>query len=198
MSLLQRLLLLPLLSPLLAVLLVGALNPRPWVALRLLTWTSPAWPLGAWIGGGAAAGAALSAAAAGLALQTGASVLGERRQVRRRPADDAEAWDGFDEGTRKGASPAETADSAASSNPWSAWAGPTRAAAEPPPTVSVPFRVIRKGRGTAAAATGSSASAPSTPQSSPVSSSSGSGAARATSTATAVGDGWDTHASEDW
>lgn len=42
MSLLQRLLLLPLLSPLLAVLLLGAFNPRPWVALRLLTWSSPA------------------------------------------------------------------------------------------------------------------------------------------------------------
>ncbi|MFM7454680.1 MAG: hypothetical protein ACKO1V_12070, partial [Cyanobium sp.] len=99
-SLLQRLLLLPLLSPLLAVLLVGALNPRPWVALRLLTWTSPAWPLGAWIGGAAAAGAALSATAAGLALQTGTAVLGERRQVRRRPADDdgSEDWSGTDPG----------------------------------------------------------------------------------------------------
>ena len=56
MSLLQRLLLLPLLSPLLALLLLAAVNPRPWVALRLLTWTSPAWPLGAWIGAAAAVG----------------------------------------------------------------------------------------------------------------------------------------------
>ena len=35
-ALLTRLLLLPLLSPLLAVLLIAAVNPRPWVALRLL------------------------------------------------------------------------------------------------------------------------------------------------------------------
>ena len=187
MSLLQRLLLLPLLSPLLAVLLLGALNPRPWVALRLLTWTSPAWPLGAWIGGAAAAGAALSAAAAGLALQTGAPVLGERRQVRRRPADDAEAWDGFDEGTRKGASPAETADSAAGSNPWSAWAGPTRAAADPPPTVSVPFRVIRKGRSTAPTAN-STAAAAAAPQA----------ATTSASAAAAAGDDWGTPSSDDW
>jgi hypothetical protein len=87
-SLLQRLLLLPLLSPLLAVLLLGALNPRPWVALRLLTWISPAWPLGAWISAAAAAGAGLSAAATSLALQGGAQAVSERRRVRRRsPAD---------------------------------------------------------------------------------------------------------------
>ena len=192
MSLLQRLLLLPLLSPLLAVMLLGALNPRPWVALRVLTWTTAAWPLGAWIGGAAAAGAALSAAAAGLALQTEPAPLLGRRQVRsgRDEQGDDEPW------TQTRPEPSEAAE--ARQSPWGNWAGPTRAAADPPPTVSVPFRVIRKGRGTAAAATGSSASAPSTPQSSPVSSSSGSGAARATSTATAVGDGWDTHANEDW
>ena len=43
---LQRLLLLPLLAPLLAVLLVAALNPTPASRLRLLIWTSPALPIG--------------------------------------------------------------------------------------------------------------------------------------------------------
>ncbi|NDG74661.1 MAG: hypothetical protein EBX49_04845, partial [Synechococcaceae bacterium WB8_1B_136] len=87
---LHRLLLLPLLTPLLAVLLLGAINPRPWVALQLLTWRSPALPLGAWIGAAAAAGAGLSAAATGLALQAGAAAAGTppgRRQVRRSRSD---------------------------------------------------------------------------------------------------------------
>ena len=186
-SLLQRLLLLPLLSPLLAVLLLGALNPRPWVALRLLTWTSPAWPLGAWVAGAAAAGAGLSAAAAGLALQTGSPVLSERRQVRRRPDEEAEGWGGFDDAPRnprRSTSSTDAASAPASSTPWSSWAGPTRAAADPPPTVSVPFRVIRKGRGPSAPAAGSAASP--APQ------------AATAKTATATGDDWGTPASDDW
>jgi len=173
-SLLQRLLLLPLLSPLLAVLLLGALNPRPWVALRLLTWTSPAWPLGAWIGGAAAAGAALSAAGAGLALRAGSPGISERRQVRRSPIGEADNSRDDD-----AAAPPR--------NAWSGWAGPTRAAADPPPTVSVPFRVIRKGSGRP----GPSADGqtiPTRPQA----------PTAASSTATAVGDGWEAPTSEDW
>ena len=80
---LQRLLLLPLLSPLLAVLLVGAINPRPWVSVRVLTWSAPAWPLGGWIATAAALGAAISSAGAALALQgQGPGVIPERCQQR--------------------------------------------------------------------------------------------------------------------
>jgi len=177
-SLLQRLLLLPLLSPLLAVLLLGVLNPRPWVALRLLTWTSPAWPLGAWISAAGVAGAALSAAGAGLALNSGTALLGERRQVRRRAGGDAEERAGSAPGAEPAAEPAERGGRAN----WSAWAGPSRGAAEPPPTVSVPFRVIRKGRGPAAAA---AAPAPAAAATSPAQ-------------AAAVGDGWDSSGGEEW
>jgi len=141
-TLLQRLLLLPLLSPLLALLLLGAVNPRPWVALRLLTWVSPAWPLGIWISAAAAAGAGLSAAGTALALQAGDNAMLPRRQVRRRseepnrsPEADDSPWP---------ASEAEV--------PGPAWAGPGRAAGEPAPTVSVPFRVIRRGQGAAPSA----------------------------------------------
>ena len=53
-------LIMTLLAPVLAVLLVGAINPRPWVGLRLLIWRSPEWTIGSWIalaaGGGAAEG----------------------------------------------------------------------------------------------------------------------------------------------
>jgi len=187
-SLLQRLLLLPLLSPLLAVLLLGALNPRPWVALRLLTWSSPAWPLGAWISAAAAAGAGLSAAATSLALQGGAQAVSERRQVRRRSSADWPEADGSDPPFQAGPArqqPAAEAPEAPAWSGWGGWAGPTRAAAEPAPTVSVPFRVIRKGR-----PQGAAAAAPATPP--------GNAAATATATATSSADDWNTTSSDDW
>jgi hypothetical protein len=139
---LRRLLLLPLLAPLLSVLLVGAFNSSPWVSLRLLTWRSTALPLGAWIALAGAGGAALSAGGAALALGQGATPL--RRQVRRRGQIEApEPWEGEEaveprawrEERRRPASPAD----------WSATGG-SRAPGEPAPTVAVPFRVIRRGR----------------------------------------------------
>lgn len=68
---LKRVLLLPLLSPVLATLVVGAINPKPPVTVRVLTWTSPALPLGLWLAGASCLGASLSAAGAALALQGG-------------------------------------------------------------------------------------------------------------------------------
>jgi hypothetical protein len=138
-ALFTRLLLLPLLSPLLAVLLIAAVNPRPWVALRLLTWTSPAWPLGGWLATGLAVGAGLSAAGTALALQGQPTALQPRRQVRR----DA---DGPEPRTSSPPPPPR-------SEPRSApWAGPSRSASDPPPTVSVPFRVIRRAKAATATA----------------------------------------------
>jgi hypothetical protein len=135
LALLQRLLLLPLLAPLLLVLLVGALNPRPNLALRLLIWSTPALPIGAWIALAAGGGAGLSAAAAALALQTGPVSL--RRQVRREPREPVESW--------------EEPPQAAVPPPPRRAAGPQRPPGDPAPTVAVPFRVIRKGRSAAAA-----------------------------------------------
>ncbi len=133
MALLQRLLLFPLLAPLLLVLLVAALNPRPNLALRLLIWTSPALPIGAWIALAAGGGAGLSAAGAALALRSPATSL--RRQVRRATAG----------GSRAAAQPQPQAwaPPPAASGPA---AGPARPPGDPAPTVAVPFRVIRKGR----------------------------------------------------
>ena len=68
---LHRLLLLPLLSPLLVTLLVAALNPSPSLALRLLTWQTPSLPIGLWMAIAAGGGAALSASATALALRQG-------------------------------------------------------------------------------------------------------------------------------
>ncbi len=162
---LQRLLILPLLAPLLAVLLVAALNPRPNSSLRLLIWSTPALPIGAWLALAAGGGAALSAALTALALQPGEPVL--RRRLRREsgpwPQEPFEA-----ERRREPDAPRrETAGAA-----WSGWptagpgvAGPERGPHEPAPTVAVPFRVIRRGRSggraepvpTAAATPGASA-----------------------------------------
>ena len=146
--------------------MTGALNPRPAVVLRLLTWTTPALPLGAWMAAVAAGGAVLSGGATALALRHQGPAL--RRQVRR---DGASAWErdrfepggyaagGFDAG-RYEASGFETGgfhqqgrqaparrDAAFIPDPGGAgqaWAGPDRRPGEPPPTVSVPFRVIRR------------------------------------------------------
>ena len=172
MSPLQRLLLVPLLSPLLAVLLTAAINQRPAVTVRLLTWISPALPLGAWMGGGAAAGAALSAAATGLALRGASGELQERRQVRRRR----------EEADRPEAEPRQPEQGG-----WMpSWAGPTRAAADPPPTVTVPFRVIRKGRPDGGAAASAEARVRATTVST--------GDAAAGSD----GDGWDDATTDEW
>ena len=166
MPVLQRLLLVPLLSPLLAVLLVAAVNPRPGVSVRLLTWSSPSWPLGGWLAAAAGLGAAMSAGGTALALQGQGAAVAPRRQVRRRSD---EQDDGWEEPSRE-----------ATQRPF-AWAGPARSAGEPAPTVSVPFRVIRKG---------SSPAVSTTPATSPV--------PPQASASTDDNSDWNTAVSEDW
>ncbi len=171
---LHRLLLLPLLSPLLAVVLVAAINPKPWVKLRLLTWTSPSWPLGAWMASAAGLGAAMSAAGAALALQDAGAELTPRRQVRRRADDEPE-----ESGARS--EPGE---------PWMpqpapGWAGPSRSATDPAPTVSVPFRVIRKGQ----RASDNAAAAPASRSTT---------AAAGQPASSAADDDWGSPVSDDW
>lgn len=132
---LHRFLLLPLLSPLLVVLVVATLNPKPVVRIRLLTWTSPSLPLGGWIASAVALGAGLSAAATALALQQQEPEIQPRRQVKQRPENARQGdREPMDDGGRW------------QNEPPAGWAGPSRGAADPSPTVSVPFRVIRKGR----------------------------------------------------
>lgn len=170
MTVLQQLLLIPLLAPLLAVLLLGAINPRPPVALRLLVWTSPALPLGSWIAAAAVTGAGLSAAATTLALRQG--VGGGQPQAR------------FNRG-QASSGPGEAAASAATARhrPPAAGSGsgPSRAPGEPAPTVEVAYRVIRR-------PTGAPPQRDTTTQ-----------AARAEpSGAQAVGDGWDQPLNNSW
>ena len=170
---LQRLLLLPLLSPLLVVLLVAAINPKPWVKVRLLTWSSASLPVGGWMAAAATIGAVLSGAGTALALQEQGSGLLPRRQVRRSRG--SEPPMGSDGST---AAPHQNEGWGEEQARPSAWAGPARRAGEPAPTVSVPFRVIRKG-----SATQPAQSAKTTP---------------AEPASTASADDWGTSQSDDW
>jgi hypothetical protein len=169
LNLIRRLLLLPLLAPLLAVLVAGALNTRSTMVLRMLTWQSPSLPLGAWIAAAAAGGGALSAAGTALALRDPGPGL--RRRVRREPEREelwegsaanpwGPAWRGERPGSARPGAGNDQRGRAAESEPnghpreiseppaWQqpATAGPDRAPGEPPPTLSVPYRVIRRGR----------------------------------------------------
>jgi hypothetical protein len=144
---LRQLLLLPLLAPLMAVFVVGALNPKPQVSLRLLTYTTPPLPIGVWMMLAAAGGGLLSAGGTGLALRSGpGNPL--QRQVRR-PLDAEANWA---EASTASAPPPRPA---TQEREWpkaaAAATGPSRSPAEPPPTVEVPFRVIRRASSPAAA-----------------------------------------------
>jgi len=156
--LLRRLLLLPLMSPLLAAAILGALNPTPVLRLRLLTWSSPPLPLGAWITGAALGGAVLSGAGASLALRQPPAAL--RRRVRlERGAPEWQTTSPEAGGHRRPSpapgrsAPRRDPDGAEFDgrgfrpNESVATAAPNPAPGDPLPTMSVPFRVIRRADG---------------------------------------------------
>ncbi len=196
---LRRLLLLPLLAPLLAVLIVAALNPRPATSLRLLTWRSPALPMGIWIALAGAGGALISAGATALALNQGGSIpLGRRIQSPGRSGAGAEPWEpeawqrqerwqerqGWEAEERR-RSPFRADERPVEPQPQPAGrdgAGGSRAPGKPPPTVSVPFRVVRRPAPAAAAAEPARQSMAREKEPQPV----------------PAGDDWDSQASDDW
>ncbi|MCT0249691.1 hypothetical protein [Synechococcus sp. CS-205] len=167
---LQRLLLLPLLAPLLAVLLVAAFNPTPPSRLRLLIWTSPALPIGAWMALAASGGAALSAGLTALALQQSGDQPLRRRSVQPLGARDrreSEPWEEMPEPEARRQRHQPPTDSA----------GPERGPQDPPPTLSVPFRILRTGSGDGPAGPTTPAATPST---------------------SPDAEGWEVPASDDW
>ena len=138
---LQKLLLLPCLSPLLVALFVATLNGSQPTSMRFLTWRSGKLPVGAWIAL-ASSGAALLSGLAALSASAGNQPL--RRQVHRPMGWDRsnrDEWDPAHEQApftphRQANEPAKT----------TATAWPERDIRDPAPTVAVPFRVIQRGR----------------------------------------------------
>ena len=128
MTPLQRLLLIPCLSPLLLTFLVAGLNLGKGGTLRILTWQLPTLPIGAWMAITATTGAALGS---GGALAASPQAPSLQREVRR-PLD----WPPERSEPLEPPGPASDASSAL-------W--PERDVRDPAPTVSVPSRVIRRG-----------------------------------------------------
>lgn len=118
----SRLLLIPCLAPLLTVLVLSAANRTPVVQLKVLIWTSPALPLGAWTALAGTAGTALSGVAAVLMLPPRKRLQAER----------------FSRGATSVDPATERVERSAPTTM------PERDIREPAPTVSVPFRVIQR------------------------------------------------------
>ena len=129
MTPLQRLLLIPCLSPLLLTLFVGGLNLGKAGSLRILTWELPKLPIGVWMAVAATSGAVLGS---GGVLAAGSSTQQTLQREVRRPYSWQEEISEPD--TKRTSTTAATM-------PW-----PERDVRDPAPTVSVPFRVIRTGR----------------------------------------------------
>lgn len=142
MTRLQKLLLLPCLSPLAVALVVAGLNLRQPTALRLLTWRSGNLPMGAWIAL-AAAGSALFTA--GASLTAGATATPLRRQVHRPIGWEGDAGPTWRPGSEEWPRDADHSEATPSTNPTMVW--PERDVRDPAPTVSVPFKVVKRGAG---------------------------------------------------
>ena len=126
MSMIQRLLLIPCLAPLLALLVLSATNIGDKTRIRLLVWTTPPLPVGAWTalaGVGGAAGAALAA----VLVSPVERPLSRQRRSPMQPEFDERDYAPNEPTPRTSANP-----------------GPERDVREPAPTVSVAYRVIQR------------------------------------------------------
>ena len=126
MSMFQRLLLIPCLAPLLAVMALSATNIGDKTRLRLLVWTTPPLPLGAWTALAGVGGAAGAAVAAFLVLPADRP-LSRKRHSAVQPEHEERSYPASESTTRTNANPA-----------------PERDIREPAPTVSVAYRVIQR------------------------------------------------------
>lgn len=130
MTPLQRLLLIPCLSPLLLTLLVGGMNLGKSGSLRILTWELPALPIGVWMTVAATTGAVLGSGGA-LSAVTRTNRRPLQREVRH-------SYGGTAQNT-----PQDEERQTSGGQTTILW--PERDVRDPSPTVSVPFRVIRTG-----------------------------------------------------
>ena len=125
--LIRRVLLIPCLLPVVAVLVVSAMNRSGTTQLQILIWRSPPLPLGAWTAIATATGASLSGMAALLLIPGRAPLRRTLHQPMERAA--ASEPEGFE--------PMEAVASPVM---------PERDIRDPAPTVAVPYRVIQRPR----------------------------------------------------
>ena len=125
MSLLLRILLIPCLAPLMAVLLLSVMHRGNPTRLRVLAWETPPLPVGAWTAMGAGAGAVIGG---GTALLLRPSRLQLRRKLHQ------QSWAGSSDDSNHHQQQPFRGPSA----------GPERDLRDPAPTVAVPFRVIQR------------------------------------------------------
>ena len=135
----QRLLLVPCLAPLLALLLIATSASRSPSRLQLLVWSSNPQPIGAWMALAGLGGAALSGVAA-LLLLPPAPRLSRRYHQSVAPDRDGADWS---PGPSRAAEPM-----------------PERDVRDPAPTVAVPYRVVHRGSGASDASSHPPQSAP--------------------------------------
>ncbi len=131
MSMFQRLLLIPCLAPLLAVLALSATNVGEKTRLRLLVWTTPPLPAGAWTALAGVGGAAGAAVAAFLVLPA-ERPLSRKRHSAVQPEVDKRGYAANESTTYESTTRSTTKP------------GPERDIREPAPTVSVAYRVIQR------------------------------------------------------
>lgn len=177
----------------LAVLLLAALNPGPSVSLRLLASRSPALPLGVWLAAGGAGGALLSGLATALAMREGGR--SRRGSEDRATLEAREPWFGptwpMGRG-RAAAEPEGPEHPGVEPDSWSQTVGPERGPGEPPPTVSVPFRVLHRPQRSRSTTSGQ-ATAPAAQRPAAATR-----AAEAASSQRQDADDWSSDAEEDW
>ena len=129
MTLLQRLLLIPSLAPLVAVLVLSALHRGAPTRLHLLGWSSPQAPLGLWTALAATSAAALSASSALLIVPRNQPL--QRRLHRPYETPSAPEWQADRARAPQDRSPVPSS--------------PQRDLRDPAPTVAVAYRIIKRG-----------------------------------------------------
>ena len=129
MTLLQRILLIPSLVPLVAVLVLSALHRGAPTRLHLLGWSSPQAPLGLWTALAATGAAALSASSALLIVPRNQPL--RRRLHRPYEASSAPEWQEDRARAPQDRSPVPSP--------------PQRDLRDPAPTVAVAYRIIKRG-----------------------------------------------------
>ncbi|WP_392346399.1 hypothetical protein [Parasynechococcus sp.] len=127
MSMFQRLLLIPCLAPLLALLTLSATNVGDKTWIRLLMWTTPALPVGAWTALAGVGGAAGAAAVAAFLVLPAERPLSRKRRSPVQPEFEETEYVAHESAPRSSANHC-----------------PERDVRETAPTVSVTYRVIQR------------------------------------------------------